>query len=106
MIRTLGLALIPAVYAAVSHSISGVGDHKIGNAQALNPFHVSGASVGSIRKRHRPARIVGHAISMQEGQLLIESHLVKYQVRPLVRWQAGIHPGPVCLLSKRGDCRR
>src|SRR5215813_193434 len=50
-------------------------------------------------ERHLPLWSVRHPIPMQQRQLLVERHLLQYQVRALFRAERGIHPRPLRFLS-------
>ena len=82
---------VAAVLAALAHTVSGVRHLDIGNAQAGNTDYIAGSAVGTNRHRTDEAEIL-HASAVQQGDFLVEGHLLHHHRGALVRGKVNIHP--------------
>ena len=71
--------------------ISGVAHLDLGNTQARDAEHETGALIAEIGPGHRaaPAR---HTLAVHEEDFLVQRHLLEHQVGAVVRGEAGVHP--------------
>ncbi len=75
--------------------VGGVAHLDLGNAQARDAEHETGALVAEIGPGHRaaPAR---HALAVHEEDFLVQRHFLEHQVGAVVGREAGVHPWMLC----------
>ena len=82
---------VAPVHAARPHAVGRVAHVDARNPQPRHAHHVAHAAVRrGILRRYR--LIGGHALAVQQRDLLLERHLLHHQVGALVRRQRGVHP--------------